>query len=111
MKDKEARRERTRDAPRAPRAHPRRGEERAGAAGPRAALAAARRGSDPVHPAITGAALATCAAAWASFASTFHCPYSGLTHLVLGHILPIAALSAIGTVIIARVVALRSPRG
>jgi hypothetical protein len=61
------------------------------ALGPLAAFALVRRGTDPVHPHATSVALAMSAGTWASFASIFHCPFSGAVHVLLGHVLPVLA--------------------
>lgn len=78
------------------------------ALGPLAAFALVRRDSDPVHPLVTALALAASASAWASFASVFHCPFSGLAHLLLGHVLPVVALALGGAWGVTQVVALRA---
>ena len=63
---------------------------------PLALLILARRGSDPVHPASTGAALGAAAGAWAAVAMAFVCPYAELTHELIGHVAPVALIVFIG---------------
>lgn len=76
------------------------------AAWPLVALSFARRGTDPVHPRATGASLGAAAGAWASVAIHLHCPLSSPLHMLLGHVLPAAALVAIGAWLGKRVIAL-----
>lgn len=78
------------------------------ALGPLTAFARLRAASDPVHPALTAVALAVSAGAWASFASLFHCPFSGVAHQLVGHVLPVVALALGGAWTVTRVVALRA---
>lgn len=55
-----------------------------------------RRGSDPLHPRLTGAALGAAAGAWGSWAIGLHCPCTGLGHSFIGHVLPAAGLALAG---------------
>jgi hypothetical protein len=55
-----------------------------------------RRGSDPLHPRLTGAALGAAAGAWGSWAIGLHCPCTGLGHSFIGHVLPAAAWALAG---------------
>jgi hypothetical protein len=72
------------------------------ALGPFAALAYARRGSDPVHPRALGAALGAAAGAWGGAMIDIHCQVTALEHLALAHALPIAILVAAGALLGAR---------
>jgi hypothetical protein len=63
---------------------------------PLALLVLARRGSDPVHPTATGAALGASAGAWAAVAMAIVCPYSEITHELLGHLAPIVLVVLLG---------------
>jgi hypothetical protein len=78
------------------------------AAGPLVAFARLRRASDPVNPRLTGAALGAAAGAWGAGAHALLCGYTSPMHIVLGHVLPVALLAALGVVIGDRVVALRA---
>jgi hypothetical protein len=77
------------------------------AAGPFVAFARLLRGTDPIRPRVTGAALAAAAGAWGDAAHVFVCGYAAPAHIVLGHILPIVVLTLVGVAIGDRVVALR----
>jgi hypothetical protein len=63
---------------------------------PLVALLLPRRGSDPVHPAITGAALGMTAGAWAVVMAYLRCPHAAMTHALLAHVAPTLALAALG---------------
>jgi hypothetical protein len=78
------------------------------AAGPFLALAYARRGTDPVHPRFLGAALGAASGAWGGGMIDLHCKVTAFEHLVLGHWLPAVALGALGALVGARVLGLRS---
>jgi hypothetical protein len=58
-----------------------------------------RRGSDPVHPATTGAAFGVTAGAWAAAMAYLRCPHVAAAHCVLAHIVPALVLGAIGALI------------
>src|SRR5262245_44511615 len=60
------------------------------------ALLVLRRRSDPVHPAIAGAALGITAAITAGALVDLWCPVAYLPHVLLGHILPLLLVAAIG---------------
>jgi hypothetical protein len=66
-------------------------------AGPLAAALFALRESDPVHPFTRGAALGAAAGLAAAVLVDLWCPVAYLPHLLLGHLVPIAALAALGT--------------
>jgi len=61
-----------------------------------AALTAARRRSDPLRPGITGAALGMAAGIAAGSLVDLWCPVAHVQHLLLGHILPLVVLAALG---------------
>ncbi|HYQ46348.1 MAG TPA: NrsF family protein [Polyangiaceae bacterium] len=64
-----------------------------------------RRGSDPVHPSLTGAALGAAAGAGAWVLVDLWCPVSYIPHLLLGHVLPLLVLIALGALVGSRVIA------
>jgi hypothetical protein len=63
---------------------------------PLLALLLPRRGSDPVHPALTGAALGMTAGGWAVVMAYLRCPHAAMTHALLAHVVPTLALAALG---------------
>lgn len=77
------------------------------AAAPLAAMLWVRRGTDPVHPGATGAALGAAAGAWGGLLIHLHCPYAEPLHMFLGHVLPIAALAILGLFLGRRILSLR----
>jgi hypothetical protein len=81
------------------------------AAGPLLALILARRGSDPVHPRATGAALGAAAGAWGGVMIDLHCPRTGMLHVALAHVLPVLALAAVGAIAGGRILAVRPQDG
>ncbi len=48
------------------------------------------------------AALGACAGAWAGAAVFFFCPSADQQHLILGHVLPVAALTLVGALLLPR---------
>lgn len=78
------------------------------ALGPLVAFAVVRRGSDPVAPRLTGAAIGAASGAWGALAIQLHCAHTSPTHVVLGHILPVVALTFVGVVLGDRVVAVHA---
>lgn len=80
-------------------------------AGPLVAFGVLRRGSNPVTPRLTGAALGTAAAAWGAIVLHLVCGFTAPLHILLGHMLPIVLLALIGTVLTARTVAVRTKTG
>jgi len=60
------------------------------------ALFVLRRRSDPVHPAVAGAALGITAAITAGALVDLWCPIAYLPHVLLGHILPLLLVAAFG---------------
>jgi len=77
------------------------------ALGPFAAIAYARRGTDPVHPRALGAAIGGAAGAWGGALIDVHCTLVTMEHLALGHVAPIALLAAAGALVGARVFGIR----
>lgn len=63
---------------------------------PMVALLYARRESDPVHPASSGAALGSACGAAAGIMVEVWCPVSTARHIALGHVLPIVLLAFAG---------------
>jgi Negative regulator of sigma F len=68
---------------------------------PLLAFAAARRFSDPVHPAATGAAIGMAVAALTWCFVDLWCPICYVPHLLLGHVLP-SLLLALGGALLGR---------
>jgi hypothetical protein len=68
----------------------------AAAAFPTVLLQYARRESDPVHPALSGAALGSACGAAAGVMVELWCPVSTARHIALGHILPILLVAFVG---------------
>jgi hypothetical protein len=81
------------------------------ALGPLAAFFAARQGSDPVSPGLTGAAIAAAAGAWGALGIVLHCRYTSPLHVFIGHVLPVALLAVVGMVVGARLLAIRAGNG
>ena len=77
------------------------------AAMPFAALAVARRGTDPTHPGSLGAALGAATALYASVLVDFWCPVGYVGHVLLGHVLPIALAGVFGFAIGRHVLGMR----
>jgi hypothetical protein len=67
---------------------------------------AARRRTDPLRPGIVGAALGMAAGLCAGTLIDLWCPVAHLQHLLIGHILPLIVLAAIGWLAGRRVVRL-----
>ena len=68
----------------------------AAAAFPLVGLLGVRRGSDPVHPTATGAALGAACGAAAGVMVEMWCPVSAPRHVAIGHIAPIVVLALVG---------------
>ena len=66
---------------------------------PLVVLIVPRRGSDPIHPVITGAALGMTAGAWTCAMAYLRCPHATASHCILAHVVPTLALTAIGAVL------------
>jgi hypothetical protein len=65
-------------------------------------LTAALRRSAPVASRLRGAALGAAAGAWAGLSVFIYCPATEYHHLLVGHVLPIAALTLLGLAAIPR---------
>jgi hypothetical protein len=74
-------------------------------------LALLRRGSDPVHPVATGAALGAACGAAAGVMVELWCPVAAPRHVAIGHILPITIVSILGALLGSRVIAMRARSG
>jgi hypothetical protein len=66
---------------------------------PLVALLVPRRGSDPVHPAITGAALGMTAGAWTAMMAYLRCPHAAAIHCIIAHVGPTLVLTALGALL------------
>lgn len=80
------------------------------AAGPFAAMAWIRRGSDPVKPRLTLAAYGAAAGLLAGVLMDVHCAYANVEHVVLGHVLPVAGFAALGFLLGERLLGVRTDR-
>jgi hypothetical protein len=76
------------------------------AGGPLSALFFLRRGVDPVHPRLLGAALGAASGAYAGVLVDLWCPSTELSHLLLGHVGPFAVLVLAGAWLGGRLLAL-----
>lgn len=63
---------------------------------PLLALLLPKRGSDPVHPAITGAALGMTAGAWTVVMAYLRCPHGDPMHCIVAHVVPTLVLTGLG---------------
>jgi hypothetical protein len=84
------------------------------ALGPLVAFALVNRGSDPIAPSLTGAALGAAAGAWGAFGIELFCTRATPVHVFLGHVVPVAVLVAVGALLGRRlmgVVAVRTRTG
>lgn len=66
---------------------------------PLVVLIVPRRGSDPVHPVVTGAALGMTAGAWTAAMAYLRCPHAEAGHCLLAHVVPTIVLTAIGALL------------
>jgi hypothetical protein len=82
----------------------------AAAAFPLVALIMLRRGSDPVHPVATGAALGSACGASAGVMVEMWCPVAAPRHVAIGHILPIIVMVIVGALLGGRLIAMRPRR-
>jgi hypothetical protein len=78
------------------------------AIGPLTAFALMRRQSDPVAPRLTGAAIGSASGAWGALAIELHCGHASPEHVLLGHLLPVVLLGALGILVGHFVVAIRA---
>jgi hypothetical protein len=65
------------------------------------------RRSDPVRPAVTGAALGAIAASWGGGIIAIQCRHPEPLHVALGHVAPIALMALVGAVVGSRLLSLR----
>jgi hypothetical protein len=63
---------------------------------PLIALLAPKRGSDPLHPAVTGAALGMTAGAWTATMAYLRCPHAAALHCIVAHVAPTVLLTLVG---------------
>jgi len=68
-----------------------------------ATFSVALRRSIPTASGLRGAAIGTAAGAWAGLSVFIFCPSGDLVHMLIGHILPIVALTLLGVVSIPRI--------
>ena len=80
------------------------------AAGPFAAMAWIRRGSDPVKPRLTLAAYGAAAGLLAGVLMDVHCAYANVEHVLLGHVRPVAGFAALGFLLGERILGVRPTR-
>jgi hypothetical protein len=74
---------------------------------PLIAFAISRRGTDPRQPMLTGFAAGVAIGAVTSLLTDLWCPVAYVPHLLLGHLLPIALLGAMGAWLGRQIIALR----
>ena len=74
------------------------------------ALYRASRRLDPRHPQLTGAALGAAAGAWGAVMAEIWCPLAVGSHVLVGHVLPLALLVAVGSGVGSRMFRLRRIR-
>ena len=77
---------------------------------PLVGIVIARRASDPVHPAATGAALGAASGASAGVMVEMWCPVAAPIHVAIGHILPIVVLAVLGAALGGQMIAIRGRR-
>ncbi len=71
-------------------------------------LTLTRRGEDPRHPGLLGAAIGVAVGACAWVLVDVWCPVAGIWHLLRGHVLPVILLGILGGVLGSVVLAVRS---
>lgn len=74
---------------------------------PLAILLIPRRGSDPVHPAMTGALLGVTAGTWAAAMAFLRCQHGAALHCIVAHVLPVLLLAAAGALVGRRLLQVR----
>jgi hypothetical protein len=75
---------------------------------PLAFLALTRRGEDPRHPGLQGAAMGVAIGACAWVLIDAWCPVAGVFHLLRGHVLPVVLLGALGALVGVKMLAVRA---
>jgi len=80
------------------------------AIGPLVTLSFVRRGSDPVHPRATGAAIGAAAGAWGGVLIDMHCPIVHPLHVALAHVMPVAIYAVIGALVASRMFGVRASK-
>jgi hypothetical protein len=78
------------------------------AAWPLAAVVLTRQKSDPVHPALTGAAIGAAVGAGLWVLVDLSCPVAYVPHLLLGHVLPLLLITSTGAALGQRFIAMRA---
>jgi len=78
------------------------------ALGPFIAFTFLRRGSDPVAPRLTGAAIGAVSGVIGAVGIELRCSHATLVHVALGHVLPVALLAMLGALVAGRIVAVRA---
>jgi hypothetical protein len=58
-----------------------------------------RRGTDPIHPRLKGAAIGTASASCAGLTMGLSCPVAFTLHLLLGHVLPLLGAAVFGALL------------
>jgi hypothetical protein len=76
---------------------------------PLASLLVLRRGAEPRHPGALGAGIGAVCGAWAAALVDLWCPLTNLPHVLLGHVLPLGLLVALGTLAGRSVLGVRGP--
>jgi hypothetical protein len=79
--------------------------------GPLLAFLYLNRGSEPIRPWLSGAAFGVAAAGWGAVALVIVCKHASASHMLLGHVLPVALMGLIGALLGAGALAIRSDRG
>jgi hypothetical protein len=74
---------------------------------PMAALVIAKRGTDPVHPMLTGVAFGIVAGAWAVAMAYLRCPHAAAVHGLVAHAVPALLLGVAGALVGRAFVAVR----
>jgi len=73
-------------------------------------LALTRRGEDPRHPGLLGAAIGVAVGACAWVLVDLWCPVAGVLHLLRGHVLPVLLLGVVGAIVGKVLLAVRRDR-
>jgi hypothetical protein len=79
--------------------------------GPLLAFLFMTRGTEPVRPWLSGAALGVAAGGWGAVALVIICRHASASHMIIGHVLPVALMALIGAALGARALAIRADRG